>query len=224
MRSNGIAAGVVEGAGVMYAWRGMYLVRATPPATTKQQERNRRATVKPYERVQLSRVRTDTTFPFPELRPCIDYAICEFGGEFRDALLRDERNDDKRNNMRGHDARAELGDSFYMLLSACIRADHTPVCDPVPDWNRRRRCNEILRSLTRAADEAARLDGETSSNDYAYDGVCRHMDEAYSNMLVLANSHGWPVDALVDDACIKFEMKHAPLDQAYNPEHHQPRL
>jgi hypothetical protein len=180
--------------------------------------------VTPYERVQLSRQRTNGTFPFPELRPCIDYAICEFGGEYRDALLRDERTDDKRNTMRGHDARAEMGDSFYMLLSACIRADHAPVRDPVPDWNRRRRCNEILRSLTRAADEAARLDGETTTMDYAHAGACRHMDEAYSNMVILATSHGWPVDALVEDACAKFERKYGLPEQAYNPEHYQPRL
>jgi hypothetical protein len=169
----------------------------------------------PYERVQLSRQRTADVFPFPELRPDIDYTICEFAGEYRDALLREERSGDKRNTARDHNPRSELGDSFYMLLSACIKAEHKPVCHPVPDWNRRRRCNEILRSLTRAADEAARLDGETTSHDDAYDGVCRHMDEAYSNMITLVHSHGWDVDHLVDETCTRFEQKHMVAD----PEH-----
>jgi hypothetical protein len=214
----------------MYAWRGdLYIGLSVgnttpPPRRINKANSEEQTIVTPYERVQLSRQRTNDTFPFPELRPNLDYTICEFGGEYRDALLRDERNDDKRNTMRGHDARAEMGDSFYMLLSACIRADHAPECHPVPDWNRRRRCNEILRSLTRAADEAARLDGETTSMDYAYEGVCRHMDEAYSNMVILATSQGWPVDALVEDACAKFERKYGLPEQAYNPEHYQPRL
>ena len=52
----------------------------------------------PYERTHLSRNRTAGAFPFPELRPCIDYAICEFAGELRDAMLRDERTGDRRNN------------------------------------------------------------------------------------------------------------------------------
>ena len=169
----------------------------------------------PYERVQLSRQRTAGVFPFPELRPCIDYAICEFAGEYRDAVLRDERTGDKRNTCRTHDARAELGDSFYMLLSACIRAEHEPVERPIVAWTYRRRCNEIVRHLTHAADNAARLAGETTSSDYAMEYAQRSLDSAYSDMVALAAiNHGWDVDMIVDDACRKFESKHAPQEAA----------
>jgi hypothetical protein len=167
----------------------------------------------PYERVTLSRQRTGATFPFPALRPCIDHTICEFAGEYRDALLRDENPDEKRNNMRGHDARAEMGDAMYMLLSACIRADHEPEFRPIVAYTRRRRCNEIVRYLTYAADHAARLDGETTSDDGAHDAVCRMLDAAYSDMIALAGSRGWPVDALIDDTCNRFEAKHAPAQE-----------
>lgn len=161
----------------------------------------------PYERVRLSRERTAGTFPFPALRPCIDYAICEFGGEYRDALLRDERSDDKRNTDRRHDARAELGDSFYMLLSACIQADHEPEFKPVVTMTRRRRCNEIVRYLTHADDDAERIENGQET-ERAWDVMRMNFDYAYSNMVAIAASYGWPVDALIDDTCNAFERKH----------------
>jgi len=168
--------------------------------------------VTPYERVQQSRALTAATFPFPDLRSCIDYAICEFAGEYRDAVLRDERTGDKRNTCRTHDARAELGDSLYMLLSACIMAEHEPVDRPIVAWTYRRRCNEIVRHLTHAADNAARLDGETTSHDDAMDYVQRSLDAAYADMIALAAiNHGWDADMIVEDACQKFERKHAPV-------------
>ena len=166
----------------------------------------------PYDRTYLSRNRTAATFPFPELRACIDYTICEFAGEFRDALLRYERSGDRRNTDRQHDARAEMGDALFMLLSACIRADHAPQLVPVVNtYSMRRECNEITRYLTHAADHAARLDGETTSHDDAADMLHRHLDHAYSYMVHLCTVHfGWPVDGVVNAACVKFERKWAP--------------
>ncbi len=170
----------------------------------------------PYDRTHLSRSRTTAAFPFPELRPCIDYAICEFAGELRDALLRDERSADRRNTDRDHSQRAELGDAFYMLLSACIRADHAPQLVPiVGTYSFRRECNEIVRYLTHAADHAARLDGETTSRDDAHDMLCRHLDHAYSYMVHLCECvYGWPAVAIVEEACCKFERKYAPQEGA----------
>jgi NTP pyrophosphatase (non-canonical NTP hydrolase) len=169
----------------------------------------------PYERVTLSRQRTAATFPFPALRPCIDYAICEFAGELRDAVLRDERATDVRNNDRAHSQQKELGDSFYMLLSACIQADHEPQLHPiVGTYAFRRHCNEIVRYLTYAADHAARLDGETTSYDGAHDGVCRNLDHAYSYMVGLClHGYGWNVDTLIDETCNRFEAKHVPAQE-----------
>lgn len=165
----------------------------------------------PYERVQLSRQRTAATFPFPELRACIDYAICEFAGELRDAQLRDERGGDVRNNDKAHSQRAEMGDAFYMLFSACIRAEHAPVLVPVVgSYTLRRQCNEITRYLTHAADHAEMLEDD-AGNDRARDALCRSLDYAYSYMVALCTlDFAWPVGGVVSAACVKFEHKWAP--------------
>ncbi len=165
----------------------------------------------PYERVRQSRELTAATFPFPQLRPSVDYTICEFAGELRDALLRDERAQDVRNNGKEHSQRVELGDSFYMLLSSCLQLGYEPQPHPVVGaYSFRRECNEIVRYLLNAADHAARLDGETSSYDGAHDAVCRNLEHAYNYMAHLCTcGYGWDVDVIVDDACRKFEKKHA---------------
>jgi hypothetical protein len=164
----------------------------------------------PYERTHLSRNRTAGAFPFPELRPSLDYCICEFAGELRDAVLRDERTADKRNTDKAHDERSELGDSFFMLLSACIRADHAPHLVPIVGIHSfRRECNEITRLLTHAADYAEQLE-QDSSNESARIALVHTLDAAYSYMAHLCQcGYGWDVGEVVEDACAKFERKHA---------------
>lgn len=164
----------------------------------------------PYERTQLSRIRTSATFPFPDLRASLDYAICEFAGELRDALLRDERTADRRNTDRDHSQRAELGDAFYMLLSACIRADHAPQLVPiVGTYTFRRECNEIVRYLTHAADYAEQLERDPG-NDSARTALVHTLDTTYSYMAHLCQTwYNVPVADVVEDACQKFECKYA---------------
>ena len=166
----------------------------------------------PYDRTYLSRNRTAATFPFPELRACIDYTICEFAGELRDAMLRSERGGDRRNNDKAHNQQAELGDAFYMLLSACIRAEHEPVLMPVVStYSLRRECNEITRYLTHAADHAEQNETGHGAWYDAVDMLHRHLDHAYSYMVHLCTVvYGWPVDGVVNAACVKFERKWAP--------------
>lgn len=163
----------------------------------------------PYDRTTLSRERTAAAFPFPELRPCIDYAICEMA-EHRDALLRDERTTDKRNTDRAHSQRTELGDSLYMLLSACIRADHAPHLVPIVGIHSfRRECNEITRLLTHAADYAEQLERDPS-NESACIALVHTLDAAYSYMVHLCvHWYDLAVPDVVEDACAKFERKHA---------------
>ena len=165
----------------------------------------------PYDRTHLSRNRTAGAFPFPELRACIDYAITEFAGEFRDALLRSERVGDKRNHERNLDERNELGQAFYMLLSSCIRADHAPQLVPIVGaYSTRRQCNEVVRYLTHAADYAEMLEDEPG-NDRARIALQHSLDSAYSYMVALCTlDFEWPVDGVVDAACTKFERKWAP--------------
>ena len=74
------------------------------------------------EIVRASRERTDSVFPLPDVGSCIDYAITE-AGEYLDAILRDKRNGDKRNNSKDHDARKEWGQCGYMICSAIIQTN-----------------------------------------------------------------------------------------------------
>ena len=166
----------------------------------------------PSARVQVSRERTAETFPFPALRPSLDYTICEFAGELRDAVLRYERTGDVRNNDKAHDQQAELGQAFYMLLSACIKADHEPVLMPVVStYSLRRECNEIVRYLTHAADHAEQIETGHGAWYDAADMLHRHLDHAYSYMVHLCTFvYGRPVDGVVNAACVKFERKWAP--------------
>ena len=166
-----------------------------------------------YDRTKLSRERTAATFPFPALRPSLDYTICEFAGELRDAVLRDERCGDVRNTDRAHSQRAELGDAFYMLLSACIQADHEPILRMVEAMPPRRRCNLIVRLLTQAADAADML-AQFGPSECELDALHRMLDSAYTHMVALCV--GWydlPVVVVVDDACQKFERKHAAVQE-----------
>ena len=167
----------------------------------------------PYDRVKLSRERTAETFPFPALRPSLDYAICEFAGELRDAMLRDERSGDLRNTDRAHSQRAELGDAFYMLLSACNKADHAPVLDATFEvYSFRKQCNEIVRYLTQAADYAEWLDADPT-NGSVRTALHGEIDRIYVCMYVLCKfSYGWKVADVVDEACQKFERKWAAVE------------
>ena len=163
----------------------------------------------PYERTHLSRSRTAGAFPFPELRPCIDYAICEFAGELRDAMLRDERTGDRRNNDKAHSQRAELGDAFYMLLSACIQADHKPQLGKAEAMPPRQRCNVIVRLLAHAADAADDIEQFGPAEDnlaVLHDAL----DGAYTHMVALCVGwYDWRPSDVVEEACQKFERKHA---------------
>ena len=168
----------------------------------------------PYDRTALSRERTAAAFPFPELRPSLDYCICEFAGELRDAVLRDERTGDRRNTDRAHSQRTELADALFMLLSACIRAGHAPQLVPVVGvLSFRRECNEITRYLTHAADYAEQLE-QDGSNEHARYALRHDLDAAYSYMVHLCTcGYGWDVDGVVEDACAKFERKHAAVQE-----------
>ncbi len=88
-----------------------------------------------YELVEIvreSRELTEGVLPLPDVDGCIDYAITESGGEHLDALLRERRTGDKRNNDKAHDARSEWGQTGYMIASAIIQTD-TSYLDSI-DW------------------------------------------------------------------------------------------
>lgn len=155
----------------------------------------------PYERVRQSRELTAATFPLPSVLDCIRYAITELA-EYDDALLRQERTGDKRNNDKAHDPRNELGQALYMLLSAAVQIKEdrnftilTPVSRVVCYVNSLRLAADLLRSV--------------AGNGHTW-VIHDQIFGAYVEVARLANTHGWPVDVLIDDTCAAFEAKHAP--------------
>jgi hypothetical protein len=169
----------------------------------------------PYERVQLSRQRTAATFPLPSVLDCIRYAITELA-EYDDALLRAERQGDKRNNDKAHDARGELGQALYMLLSAAVQLSYRPIRNGRKQKSIGVDYADALFSLANIL--AWMRHEECGDLDRYQRNVLQHtaasFDTAYLRMCRIAESCGWNVDALVDDACAKFEAKHAPVEVA----------
>ena len=164
----------------------------------------------PYERVKLSRERTAATFPLPSVLDCIRYAITELA-EYEDALLRQERASDKRNNDKQHDPRSELGQALYMLLSAAVQFGEPSEPRRLPavsGYGPRELYFMALSHLAdlgyEALDEKNLLSLETWLRAYA--------SQAYTEMCDLAVLHGWPVDSLIDDTCAAFERKLAPKE------------
>ena len=171
----------------------------------------------PYERVQLSRQRTAGVFPLPSVLDCIRYAITELA-EYDDALLRDERSGDVRNSDKAHSQRAELGDAFYMLMSACIKAEHKPKLHNAEALPPRQQCNAIVRLLTHAADAADDIEQFGPAED-TLEILHDALDGAYTYMVALCVGwYDWRPADVVEEACQKFERKHA--SGRYNPEVH----
>jgi hypothetical protein len=173
----------------------------------------------PYERVQLSRQRTAATFPLPSVLDCIRYAITELA-EYDDALLRAERTGDKRNNDKAHDARGELGQALYMLLSAYAQWDAQPDLHIYQKERHEQWLDSVMyfsamQDLAHLASDAYCVVGKDVPRYElpVLDDLLGVADEAYTDMCELALLRGWPVDALIDDTCNRFEAKHAPQEQ-----------
>ena len=165
----------------------------------------------PYERVQLSRQRTAGVFPLPSVLDCIRYAITELA-EYDDALLRQERTGDKRNNDKAHDPRSELGQALYMLLSAAVQIPRELSDFPGRANNVQQEYAAALFGLSQAMSYAERW---MNSNypKLQFDMITTFCG-AYDHICKLAGVHGWPVEALIDDTCTRFEAKHAPQEAA----------
>jgi hypothetical protein len=176
--------------------------------------------MKPYERVQLSRQRTNATFPLPSVLDCIRYAITELA-EYDDALLRAERTGDKRNNGKEHDPRSELGQALYMLLSAHIQWNECPdlYYDPPEqgeEWLDAMLYSSTMSELARLAEYVTALTNPiVPLHERAiFENVLGQAEDAYNNMYALAMYHKWDVDTLVDDTCNRFEQKHTQQEAA----------
>jgi len=157
----------------------------------------------PYERVRQSRELTAATFPLPSVLDCIRYAITELA-EYDDALLRQERTGDKRNNDKTHDPRSELGQALYMLLSAAVQGNGPLEYDDY--WSVGTMAYAHHTAMGRLVEALFDLRIEAWAGG--------DMDAAYTGIVALCALHGWDVDALIDDTCAAFEAKHAPAREA----------
>lgn len=162
----------------------------------------------PYERVKLSRARTAKNFPLPSPLDCIRYAITELA-EYDDAMLRAERTADKRNNDRTPDARAELGQAMYMLLSAAVQWRTAPKPYGTSQYSRLHLYSSSLSWLIgfTVSPTSSRFTAPLSEDGRIATGLT--VSGAYAALCDLAACHGWEVGALVDETCATFERKHA---------------
>jgi hypothetical protein len=128
-----------------------------------------------------------------------------------DAWLRLERRDDKRNNERTHDPRAELGQAFYMLLSAAMQLGIEPATpsDILYRWSVYESIYaSALKSMARLLDMSM-MPAEAVSPDYAQGAF----DAAYYAMFAAGALYDWDdLDIMVDETCTAFERKHAPQE------------
>jgi len=133
-----------------------------------------------------SRARTNLVFPLPDVPGCVDYAICE-AAECLDAILRQRRNGDKRNNVKDHDARREWGQCGYMICSGLMQTDYD-LQGYASDGG------TIYDVLHWLAQEAVEMDGS--------------LIDAMINWVIVCQFEDWNPAQLLRDTCADFERKH----------------
>lgn len=147
------------------------------------------------EIVRASRERTNGVFPLPDVDSCIDYAITE-AGEYLDALLRERRRRDLRNNEKDHDARREWGQCGYMILSALIQM-------PPEAMNISYTGDESVYDMLLWLCLYRTADDETALSD------------ALQVWVNLCDREGWDAADLLHETCQAFEAKHGPKKIPY---------
>lgn len=135
----------------------------------------------------MSRAITRDVFPLPNFEDCIDYAICE-AAEYLDARLRIRRTEDKRNHRRAADPRAEWGQCGYMIASALMQCEYTPV--ESFGWH-----SGAWVVIERLA--GARINQDA---DQVYQAFLSWIDEC--------RAYGWDPRRLLTSTCVQFEKKH----------------
>lgn len=148
------------------------------------------------EIVRESRERTAGVFPLPDVPSCIDYAITE-AGEYLDAILREKRAGDKRNNGKDHDARKELGQAAYMVCSAMIQIDDDADLESLCQENTIYDMMVWLCFLRTGDDGVAHIDAL----------------KVYVNLCM---AWGWNPADLLRETCAAFEAKHLPAPRGYD--------
>jgi hypothetical protein len=156
------------------------------------------------EIVLKSRRKTAGVFPLPDVDSCIDYAITE-AGEYLDALLRERRRRDLRNNEKDHDARREWGQCGYMIASAIIQHDDAKRWD-ADCWIAEREPAFVGFYDVMLALCGARMLGDNSGIDEL---------EALDYWHAFAVRCGWNPADLLSETCADFERKHLRAPSVY---------
>ena len=144
--------------------------------------------------VQESRARTAGVFPLPDAVDCIDYAITE-AAEYLDAMLRQRRAGDKRNNDKAHDARKELGQCGYMICSAVMQIN-TSHLDAL-DWQ----ASQVYMASSIYSVLGILCEVQSPPSDY------QEVD-ALDAWHAFALHCGWNPAELIRETCADFERKH----------------
>ena len=154
------------------------------------------------ERVRTSRQRlAGSPFNLPDPQRCARYALTE-GAETDDEFLRGET-DDVRNNNRLRDARAEWGQTGYMILSGLIQLQYIedifsrPCTQTDPLWM----YGAMMVCLGNYVQEVA------IGHPFAKSG--QSLCWAWMYWLRYAELRGWDAGDLIDETCGAFEGKHA---------------
>lgn len=139
-----------------------------------------------------SRARTADVFPLPDAPDCVDYAICE-AAETLDAILREKRKGDKRNNDRQVNSRLEWGQCGYMIASGLMQTDYNFYV-----WEDEQ--STIYHVLHWLAQEA--VEGDES------------LVSAMASWSVYCQWCGWAPAELLRETCANFERKHLKTAEA----------
>lgn len=171
------------------------------------------------EIVLKSRRKTAGVFPLPDVDSCIDYAITE-AGEYLDALLRERRRRDLRNNEKDHDARREWGQCGYMICSAFIQL---PPMALEGSWTYD--CTVYL-AAGDGLTLTGTLEGSWTPDCTVYSvltWLCLYQDaeddtallDALQAWVNLCDREGWDAADLLRETCAAFEAKHGPKKIPY---------
>ena len=141
--------------------------------------------------VRDSRSMTAMVFPLPDVDGCVDYAITE-AGETLDAMLREKRTGDKRNNSKQSDVRKEWGQCGYMIASAIIQCNDLLDSMEAPEFG-----NDIYGAIVQLCQYRV-----TEDKSWIVDAMVSWVDTCESN--------GWDAAELMVETCNAFERKHLP--------------
>ena len=148
-------------------------------------------------RVGSSRIMLEGKFPYPSAVDCMRYAIQELA-ECDDAMMRQDQPDHKRNNERTGDARKELGQAGYMILSAMLKVEGCRADFESEYKDKAHLYGAVVRELGDALSEG------TTTRIY----VTTNLDWALAYWKELVALHGWDVGELITETCEAFEAKH----------------